>query len=71
MVNPLPKTKKTSTWSAKRLGWSSKSYELFPHLDVLQNLILGPTKAQGRAKEEVIKEAEELLERGRSLGEET
>jgi amino acid transporter len=26
-------------------------------------LILGPTKAQGRAKEEVIKEAEELLER--------
>ena len=40
-----------------------QSYELFPHLDVLQNLILGPTKAQGRAKEEVIKEAEKLLER--------
>ena len=40
-----------------------QSYELFPHLDVLQNLILGPTKAQGRAKEEVIKEADELLER--------
>ena len=29
-----------------------------PHLDILQNLILGPVKAQGRNKEEVIAEAE-------------
>ena len=47
----------------QKIGMVLQSYELFPHLDVLQNLILGPTKAQGRPKEEVIKEAEELLER--------
>lgn len=40
-----------------------QSYELFPHLDVLQNLILGPIKAQGRDKKEVTEEALQLLER--------
>ena len=40
-----------------------QSYDLFPHLDILQNLILGPVKAQGRNKEEVIAEAEKLLDR--------
>ena len=45
----------------QKIGMVFQSYELFPHLDVLQNLILGPTKAQGRKKEEVIQEAEQLL----------
>lgn len=47
----------------QKIGMVFQSYELFPHLDVLQNLILGPTKAQGRKKEEVILEAEQLLKR--------
>ena len=47
----------------QKIGMVFQSYELFSHLDVLQNLILGPTKAQGRKKEEVIQEAEQLLKR--------
>ena len=30
----------------QKIGMVFQSYELFPHLDVLQNLILGPTKAR-------------------------
>ena len=42
----------------QKIGMVFQSYDLFPHLDILQNLILGPVKAQGRNKEEVIAEAE-------------
>ena len=47
----------------QKIGMVFQSYDLFPHLDILQNLILGPVKAQGRNKEEVIVEAEKLLDR--------
>ena len=47
----------------QKIGMVFQSYDLFPHLDILQNLILGPVKAQGRNKEEVIAEAERLLDR--------
>lgn len=47
----------------QKISMVFQNYELFPHLDVLQNLILGPTKVQKRNKEEVISEAENLLQR--------
>lgn len=47
----------------KRIGMVFQSYELFPHRNVLNNLILGPTKALKKEKSEVIKEADNLLQR--------
>lgn len=47
----------------QKISMLFQNYELFPHLDVLQNLILGSTKVQKRNKEEVISEAENLLQR--------
>ena len=40
-----------------------QSYELFPHLNVLDNILLAPTKVQKRTKDEVKKEALALLSR--------
>lgn len=54
---------KQMTLIRQKIGMVFQSYELFPHMDVLHNIILGPTKAQGRDKTEVIKEAEQLLDR--------
>ncbi len=47
----------------ERMGMVFQQFNLFPHMTVLKNLILGPTKLQGKSKEEAIKEAMELLER--------
>lgn len=47
----------------QKIGMVFQSYDLFPHMTILENITLGPIKAQGRDKNEVIKEAEELLNR--------
>ncbi len=47
----------------QKVGMVFQSYELFPHLTVLNNILLAPTKVQKREKEEVKKEAMELLDR--------
>lgn len=47
----------------QKVGMVFQSYDLFPNMTVLNNVILGPVKAQKRDKAEVIKQAEELLKR--------
>lgn len=45
----------------KKLGMVFQSFNLFPHMTVLENIILAPTKVQGVVKEVAIEEAQALL----------
>jgi polar amino acid transport system ATP-binding protein len=47
----------------KKLGMVFQSFNLFPHMTVLENITLAPTKVQGVASEKAAEEAFELLER--------
>ena len=47
----------------QKVGMVFQSYELFPHLTVLENILLAPTKVQKRPRAEVQQEAEALLDR--------
>ena len=47
----------------EKAGMVFQSYDLFPHLTVLQNLMLAPVKVKKRDKKEVEAEALALLER--------
>lgn len=47
----------------QKVGMVFQSYDLFPHLNVLGNILLGPVKAQKRARADVEKEADAWLER--------
>lgn len=47
----------------QKIGMVFQSYDLFPHMTVLQNILLAPMKVQKRAKPEVTQSAKELLER--------
>lgn len=45
------------------IGMVFQSYELFPHLNVINNILLGPVKGQNRKKDEVENQADEFLNR--------
>ena len=47
----------------QKIGMVFQSYELFPHMTVMNNILLAPMKAQGRNKKEVKEEATALLAR--------
>ncbi len=47
----------------KKIGMVFQSYDLFPHMNVLNNIILGPMKVEKRSKEDAVQEALKHLER--------
>jgi polar amino acid transport system ATP-binding protein len=47
----------------QKIGMVFQSYDLFPNMNVLKNILLGPMKAQKRDRAEVTMQAESLLER--------
>lgn len=49
--------------SRQKVGMVFQSYELFSHLNVIENILLGPLKAQKRSREEVEAQADLLLKR--------
>ena len=59
----IRKGSKNITTLRQKIGMVFQSYELFPHLSVLDYILLAPMKVQKRNKEEVKKEAEQLLDR--------
>lgn len=47
----------------QKIGMVFQSYDLFPHMTVMKNILLAPMKVQGRNKEDVTSEAMALLAR--------
>lgn len=56
---------KDLSWEEARqkVGMVFQNYELFAHLNVIDNILLGPMKAQKRPRREVEAQADKLLER--------
>ena len=54
---------KTNSNSLSEIGMVFQQFNLFPHLTILQNLTLGPTKSRGMSKPDAEKLAMQYLER--------
>ena len=60
---PVSKKSKNLPEIRQKIGMVFQNYELFPHLNVLDNITLAPVKVQKRPKEEAREEALSLLSR--------
>ncbi|MCQ2361611.1 MAG: amino acid ABC transporter ATP-binding protein [Acidaminococcaceae bacterium] len=60
---PVPREEKDWPVIRQKIGMVFQSYDLFPHMTVLENVLLGPMKVQNRSREDALKEAQALLER--------
>ena len=49
----------------KRVGFVFQQYNLFPHLSVLENLVIAPTRVAGRDRSTAVREARALLDKVR------
>ena len=47
----------------RRLGLVFQAYNLFPHLTVMENIVLAPVRAHGESRAQAVAHARELLER--------
>lgn len=47
----------------QRIGMVFQSYDLFPHMTVIDNILLAPVEVQKRKKDEVLAEARQMLAR--------
>ena len=60
---PVEPDKKEIVDIRQKIGMVFQSYDLFPHKTVLENTILAPVNVQKRIKDDVIREALELLDK--------
>ncbi len=58
--NKLSNDKKTNYEINSKIGMVFQQFNLFPHLSVLDNLTLGPTKVLGLSKNDATKKAMKL-----------
>ncbi len=61
--NKITPKDKDAHLNRQKIGMVFQSYELFPHMSILDNLLLAPTKVQNRDKLATKQEALQLLER--------
>jgi polar amino acid transport system ATP-binding protein len=59
----ISKDGKNMTKMRQKIGMVFQSYDLFPHLNILDNITLAPVKVAGRSRKEAEQEALELLDR--------
>jgi len=60
---PIPGREENWPLVRQKIGMVFQSYDLFPHMTVLENILLGPEKVQKRKHEEALAQAKQLLER--------